>query len=332
MLPEIRGYLDEVKSHLRLDPATEMQVMRELYGYFQEKMDELQEAGLSEKEATRAAIQSCGRTRVIARRMYEAHSKGSWMEAVQAFLPHFIIAGLFLTHLWLHPLVALVAFSFIVGVTLYEWWHGKSSWLYPWVGYSLSLLLIVGYASRHIFMEATSSILWRQGTFPSVWVLMLISALCLFAIWIIVRTTVRVARRDWILASLMLVPLPIIGGWLLNLERVGGLFQGSSKALHLSDTSMALALITLGLTSAVFIRLRQRVLKVGALVSIGSIAMAMIAHNLWGDQSFLGLLGTSLLLVILLLSPALLEAKIGHGEQRGEAWWENSCFEYPSTM
>lgn len=332
MLPEVKDYLDEVKSHLHLDPATEMQVMRELYDYFQEKISELQETGLSEKEATKAAIQCCGRTRVIARRMYEAYSKGSWKEAIIAFLPHFIIAVLFLTHLWLHPLVAPVAFAFIVGVTLYEWWHSKSSWLYPWVGYSLSLLLIVGYSSRHILVQTASFLLWGHGTFPSIWSLFLISALCLFAIWIILRTTIRVARRDWILASLMIVPLPIVGGWLLNLDQVGGLFQGSVKALQLPDTSMGLALITLGITSAAFIRLRQRVLKVGALVSIGSIAMAMIAHDLWGNQSFLGLLATSLFLLLLLLSPAYLEAKLGHGEQRGEIWWENGCFKYPSTM
>ena len=331
MLPEIKGYLDEVKSHLHLDPATEMQVMRELYGYFQEKMDELQEGGLSEKEATKVAIQCCGRTRVIARRMYEAYSKGSGIEAALAFLPHLIIAGLFITHLWLHPIIAPLAFIFIVAVTLYEWWHGKSSWLFPWVGYSLAFLLIGGYICRHILVQAASFLFWQSGTFPNIWALLLISGLCLFFIWIIVRTTVRVARRDWILASLMLVPLPIVGGWLLNLEQAGGLLKGSVEALHFEDMSMALALIMLGVTSAAFILLRQRVLKVGALFSIGSIALAMIAHNLWGNQGFLGFLATSLLLLLLLLSPALLKAKMHHGEQNGEAWWENAWFQYPST-
>jgi hypothetical protein len=263
--------------------------------------------------------------------MYEAHSKGSWIEAAMAFLPHIIIALLFLTHLWKHPVVAPVAFAFIVSVTLYEWWHGKSSWLYPWVGYCLSLLLIIGYSSRHTLVQAVSFILWQEEDFPGIWELMLITAVCLFAIWIIVRTTVRVARRDWILASLMLVPLPIVGGWLLNLEQVGGLFRGDSAALHLSDISMGLALVTLAVTSATFVRVRQRVLKVGALMSIGTIAMAMIAHNLWGSQTFLGLLASSLFLLLLVLSPALLEAKVGHEEQKGDAWWENACFQYPST-
>jgi len=308
-----------------------MQVMMELYGYFQEKMDELQEEGLSEQEAAKAAIQSCGRTRVIARRMYEAYSKGSGIEAALAFLPHLIIAGLFFAHLWLHPIVAPLAFIFIVAVTLYEWWHGKSSWLYPWVGYSLAFLLIGGYICRHIFVQAAYFLLWHNGTFPNIWLLLPISALCLLFIWVTARTTIRVARRDWILASLMLVPLPIVGGWLLKLEQAGGLLEGSAKSLYFSDISMALALIILGVTSSVFILLRQRVLKLGALLSIGSIAFAMIAHSLWGDQGFLGFICTSLILLLLLLSPALLRNKALHSEQKEEAWWENAWFQYPST-
>jgi hypothetical protein len=331
MLSEIRGYLDEVRSHLHLDPATEVQVVRELYSHFQERVGELQGAGLSEKDATKVAIECCGRARVIARRMYEAYSKGSWAEAAMAFLPHLIIASLFLSHLWRHPIVAPIAFIAIVCVTLYAWWHGKPSWLYPWVGYSLLPLLIGGYASRPILGQAASFLLWGDGTFPSIWALLLISALCVFSIWVIVRTTVRVVRRDWILASLMLVPLPIVGGWLLNVERAG-LFQGSVEAIYLSDMLMALALITLGVTSAAFIRLRQRVLKVGALVSLGSIALAMVGHNLWGNLGFFGLLAMSSFLLVFLLSPALLEAKIGHGEKKGEAWWKNGWLEHPSAM
>ncbi len=331
MLPEIRSYLEDVKSHLYLDPATERWIIRDLYSYFQEKIGELQETGLSEEDSAKVAIESCGRPRVIARRMYEAHSKGSWTEAAIASLPHLIIAGLFFAHLWHHYLLAPIAFASIVCVTLYGWWHGKPSWLYPWVGYSLAPLLIAGYVSRTTVVQTASFILWGNEPYPNILVLLLICALFVFSIWVIVRTTIRVARRDWVLASLMLVPLPVVGGWLLSLEQAGGLFQGSMTALHLSDIPMALALIALAVTSAVFIRLRQRVLKFGALLTIGSIAMAMVAHNLWGSQGFLGLLLTSFLLLLFLLSPALLEAKIGHGEQRGELWWENGWIKHHST-
>jgi hypothetical protein len=308
-----------------------MQIMRELYGYFQEKMEELRERDLSEKEATKVAIQCCGRTRVIARRMYEAYSKGSVIEAALALLPHFIIAGLFITHLWLNAVIAPLSFVFIVAVTLYGWWHGKPSWLYPWIGYSMAFLLIVGYIFRYTFVQAASFLLWQSDTFPSIWVLLPISVLCLFSIWIIVRTTIRVVRRDWILASLMLVPLPIVGGWLLNLEQAGGLLEGRVEALHFADISMALALFILGAMSSAFILLRQRVLKLGALLSVGSIAFAMIGHNLWGNQGFLGFLATSLLLLLLMLSPALLKNRIRDGDQSGEAWWDNPCFQHPYT-
>ena len=40
MLPEIRDYLDEVRSHLHLDPATERRAIKELYSYFLEKVRE----------------------------------------------------------------------------------------------------------------------------------------------------------------------------------------------------------------------------------------------------------------------------------------------------
>ena len=322
MLLEIRSYLDEVRSRLHLDPATEMLIIRELFTYFRDSVDELRGNGLSESEATKVAIESFGRPRVVAQRMYEAHSKGSWIEAAIACLPHLIVAGLFVSQLWRHPFLAPMALVSIICVTLYGWWHGKPSWLYPWVGYSLLPLLIAGYASAPILGQAASFLFLGRGSFPSVWALLLIFALIGFSLWIIVSTTIRVVRRDWILASLMLVPLPVIGAWLLNLERAGGVFQGSTVSVHQLDMPMAAAFIALAVASATFVRLRQRVLKVGALLTVGIIATAVIGHSFWGNYGFFGLLATSLLMLVFLLSPALLEVKIGHGEQRGEAWWE----------
>jgi hypothetical protein len=47
MLPEVREYLEDVRSHLHLDTATERQIISELYSYFQEKVAELQDRGIS---------------------------------------------------------------------------------------------------------------------------------------------------------------------------------------------------------------------------------------------------------------------------------------------
>ncbi|MFC1914085.1 hypothetical protein ACFLXF_02290 [Chloroflexota bacterium] len=105
MSPEIREYLDEVRSHLHLDPPTEKRILGELYTYFQEKMAELQGKGLSEEDAAGEAIKSFGRARVVARLMYEAYSEGTWIEAFLSAIPHLLVAGLFVSHLWHHSVL-----------------------------------------------------------------------------------------------------------------------------------------------------------------------------------------------------------------------------------
>lgn len=327
---EILRYLEEVRSHLHLDPATELRTIRELHSYFEEKISELLEEGLSQEEATRVAIRSCGRPRVIALRMYEAYSQGNWIEAVLAFLPHFILAGLFWFHLWSQPLFMVAVFGFILAITLYGWWYGKPGWVYPWVSYSLLGLVIGGYILEGAVTQAVTSLISGQEQFNSIMVLLVALVLLVPCVWILVRISTSVVRRDWILASLMLVTVPVAVGWLWNMERFGGLFSGSAEGLHSLDVAMSLALSTLGVTSATFIRLRQRVLKVGALVVIGSIALSTVVHNIWGDKGLLSTLVASLLMFLVVLSPALLEARIGHGI-KGEAWWESAGFERSST-
>ncbi|MBM4433154.1 MAG: hypothetical protein FJ025_04065 [Chloroflexi bacterium] len=330
MHPEIKNYLDKVRLHLHLDPATERQVIGELDTYFQEKVAELRQKDVSEKEAVKKAIESFGRARVVARLMYEAYSRGSWSDAVIASLPHLLLASLFASHLWRNPIVASVAFISIVCVTLFGWWHGKPNWLYSWIGYSLTPLLIAGYASISTIRQAISFSI-NGGPFPSVWAVLAVCALFAFSLFIIIKTTNRVVKRDWILASIMLVPLPILGSWLFNIEGAGGLFQGTASALHQWDMPMASAFAMLGVTSAVFIRLRRRVLKVGAVTIVGSIALAMVGHNLWGGLGFFGLLGLFLLMLVFLFTPALIESKVRHDERGTEAWWSAYLSEHSSA-
>lgn len=332
MLPEVRDYLENVRSHLHLDPVTEKRVISEFYSYFQERIDELNQSGLSERDATEAAIESFGRARVVARLMYEAHSKGSWVEAAITSTPHLIMAALFILHLWRHPILAPIAFISIVCVTLFGWWHGKPNWLYSWVGYSFLPLVIGGYASYPALERMASFLFSGRESLPGIWLLLFIFALLAFSVWIIIRTTVRVTRRDWILASLMLVPLPIFSSLLFSVEQLGGLFQSNGALLHQWDAPTAYSLLLLAVTSATFIRLRQRVLKFAALVALGSIALTMIGYSLWGGFGFFGFLALSICMLIFLLIPALVEAKLGHGEQSRELWWSGDWIHHPSTV
>ena len=324
MLPEAINYLDKVKSLLRLDPVMERQIIGELYTHFQERIAEQQKEGANEEEATIKAIDSFGRARVIARLMYEAYSKGSWTDALMTCLPHLLVASLLAFHFWQHYVLAPIVLSLVVIVTLYGWWHGKPNWLYSWIGYSLFPLLLVGYFSRFVPGQALSFLLRGEGTLPDLWLLILVLGFYALSAWIIVSTTIRVVKRDWILASLMLVPLPILGCWLFNIEQVGSVFQVSGSALHQWDGVMALSLLVLGLTSSIFIRLRQRVLKFGALVTFASIVLAIVAYNLWGDIGFFGMITFALFMLAFLFAPALLEARIGHGDQNKDFLWYDS--------
>lgn len=312
MLIEIGTYLDEVRDHLHLDPFTEKRVIGELYTYFQEKISELQLQGYSEKEATRNAIRACGRPRVIARLMYEAHSRGSWIDAVLSSQPHLIIAVLFCTHLWSNPFFVTVSFVLIVCTTLLGWWHGKPNWLYSWIGYALLPLLLSGYISRHIAAKGFNMLVsggsfWGGGS-----ILLLLVLFYAISLWLVLLTTIRVVRRDWILASLMLVPLPIVGIWLINIERYFSIVEKAGVGIYRWDMIMATIFCVIGLACMLFIRLRQRALKIIAVVVVGMIGGLIIVHNVTGDIGFLGLLFASVLLLLFIMSPALHQFRRNH--------------------
>lgn len=313
MLPEVGSYLREVHDLLHLDPRTKRIVLAELRTYFQEKIQELQVGGLSEREASRLAIECCGRPKIIARRMYEAHSHGTTAEAGLASLPHLIVGALFASHMWTQPIWAIPAMLAIIAVTLSAWWNGRPSWLYPWVGYSLLLLLICGWVSRPILGQPLAFAL-RHGPMPDFALFFLVLMFSIVSLSVVAVTTVRVAWRDWILASLMLAPLPLFGGWLASIDEMNGFFRGPSLTLHRLDGEMGLALLALAVTLAGFVLVRQRVLKFGGLAVVGTLAAATVAHNLWGEQGLFGLLAASFLLLLFFLSPALLKSLFSEAE------------------
>ncbi len=332
MFPEVRVYLEEVRSHLHLDQITEKKVISELSTYFKEKIDELKDQGLTWAIAVKEAIKSCGRARVIGRLMYEAYSKGSWTDALVAFLPHFIVGFLFLFHLWNNPLLLIAVYGFIMAVTLFGWWRGKPNWLYSWAGYALVPLIIGSYLAAPVLWQVVNAILAGSSD-SSVWIyLAALIGFFIFALSIMVKTTIRVVRRDWLLASLMLIPVPIFSSWLIYTSQSGSITFITETAMYQWDAAMASVLLTLGVTTAIFIRLRNRILKAGAVIIIGPISGGIIAHHFWGSIGLFGTLATALFTLLFLISPAILEATIGHGETKNEVWWSGDWLEHPLEM
>jgi hypothetical protein len=318
MQAEVKSYLDEVRTHLHLDPHTERRVINELYSHFQEKMSDLQQEGMPEADATAEALTSFGEARSIARMMYEAYSRGSWLEALISCQPHLIVAALFATHVWRSPVLLGAAFAAIMIITLLGWRNGVPNWLYSWVGYAVLPLLILSYMS---FDPVTRTILFVMrgvGSPAPLWQLAVLTGLYAFTIWLIASATVTVARRDWILVSLMLLPLPVLGIWIISVTQSEGFLLNALHGLESRfsrwDTAMANFFVVLGVTTALFIRIRQRAIKVAAVIAVGIIGGAAAATSIWGVLGTFRLIAVSVCLLLFLTVPFLLRALLGHSE------------------
>jgi hypothetical protein len=237
--------------------------------------------------------------------MYEAHSQGSWQDAAASSLPHLAAAVLFAGHLWHHVVLAPLVLATIVAVTLFGWWRGKPNWLYSWVGYSLLPLLFAGYACRQVLVRALVSLFTTTGGLALWWPLCLLVPTLVAALWIILSTASCVVLRDWILASLMIVPLPIMGMWLYHVDQVGNLFRSPGWSMHRWDSLMAVLFMVLASASAAFIRLRPRHLKIGIFLLAALIPTAVVIHHIRSDLGLGVILVITAVLLAFYLSPAL---------------------------
>ena len=319
MRPEIKSYLHEVSAHLNLEPQTERHVLAELYSHLCEKVSELESSGCPEQEAAREALDCFGSPRLVARLTYEAFSRGSWVEALICAQPHLIATALFLTHFWRRPAFLAGSAALLALTTCLAWLRGKPNWLFSWASYVLISLLAAAYVSRRLAGQALAYLLQGDGEPSALWALLPLAALYALCFWLLVATTSRALRKDWVLASLLLLPLPIIGIWVFNVERLYPLLPGFGSDPHRWDAAMAAVFLVLAVVSALIVRLRQRVLKVGALLAIGGIGAAAVAHSVWGELSLLGLAAVGLLVLGFAWSPVLLKSR--HNPQ--ESWLED---------
>jgi hypothetical protein len=316
MVEDIQTYLDRVRANLHLDPRKEQRVISELDTHFQEKVSELTEGGMNEEEAARMAVASFGDARAIARLMYEAYSSGSWIEAFITCQPHFFVAALFATHFWHNPLMLAAALTVITLITILGWRNGSPTWMYSWAGYAFFPLLMIAFLVRHPIGQ-TLLYLFQGGTQPApVWEIVLIVLFCACILWLVASSAVRVAKRDWLFVSLMLLPLPVLAIWALTVEQFGdSLFRLNgvlAEPFLRWDAAMAFFCMVLGVTSALFVRLRQRVLKAGAVILIGIVSGALVVRSIWADISVTRLITVSFFLCLVLMSPLVLHAFFGH--------------------
>ena len=87
MTAVLAQYLDSVRQNLRLDVVSEDEVIDELQSHIDDEYQEMMEAGLSEEDAANTCIKLLGSAKIVARQIYEAHSQGTWRQALMAIRP-----------------------------------------------------------------------------------------------------------------------------------------------------------------------------------------------------------------------------------------------------
>jgi hypothetical protein len=292
-------YLNRVKNNLRLEPPAEKEVLAELANHIEDEINDLKQKGLQEEEAENACLKLLGSAKIVAKNIYEAHSQGSWKQALMASLPHVLFGIIFILNWWQGITPVLVALIVILATAVYGWWHGRSNWLFPWLGYAFLPVLIAGL-----------SLLYLPSTLSWIAVLVYLP----LAIWLVLRVVGQTIKKDWLYLSLMLLPLPIILAWFAVSEAR----ETSDLSAFLSTSSYApwlgLSFMLLGFGVVTFVRIRKRWLKIVVLFMTGVITLTVITIYAWGKISTVNFLLLMLFISSIFLIPALLENGVKSGK------------------
>jgi hypothetical protein len=297
LVTALSHYLDSVRENLKLDRSTEQEVLQELEGHIEDEVQELEEAGLSEEEATETCLTLMGSAKTLARQIGESHSQGNWAQALFAAMPH-LLFGLLFALSWWHGIIGLLAVLVaVLGVVVYGWWRGKPSWLFSWLGYSLLPVVFAGLLLLYL---------------PRGWDWLAVLIYIPTALWLVCSFTLKKIKRDWLYSSLMLLPLPIIIGWFLVVEPVDRVPGYWLQRLQELAPWIGLTFLSLGVAVTTFIRLRKRWLRISVLVLSGLITLTIVAYYAEGRLSIPAFLALIVVMLILLLSPALVERTLKH--------------------
>ncbi|UCB43584.1 MAG: hypothetical protein JSV77_02750 [Dehalococcoidales bacterium] len=295
MASEVDAYLKDVKDNLRLDAASEREIISELETHAEERLLEMREAGLSDEEAAEKCLGLLGSARLVARQIYEAHSQGTWRQALLAALPHLFFAALFALKWWnigWLPVVLGVA----AATAIYGWCHGKPNWLFPWLGYSMLPVVITGLLLLYL---------------PIGWAWVTILLYVPLVIWLICYITIKVINSDWLYSALMLLPVPSLVGWFVAAELEDKFTRFNLKQLNEFAPWIGLSFLVLALTVAMFLRIRQRHLRLVVLAVSEVLTLIIIASA--GSLSFPVMLALVFLILASLSGPALLDHWMRHG-------------------
>ncbi|MBN1644297.1 MAG: hypothetical protein JW856_05730 [Dehalococcoidales bacterium] len=294
MKTELNRYIQNLKMSLCLEPNREKDVIRELEAHVEDECRELQNEGLTEKEALEKCLRLLGPAKLVAHQFYEVHSQGTWRQALLAAMPHLFFALLFVLR-WLGGAIWLpVMFAAVLAIGLYGWYHGKPTWLFPWLSYSLLPVAAAGVSLLYL----PSGLAWI--------------ALLLYiplGVWLSCFITIKFMRRDWVYSALMLLPIPTFVGWFLVTKQETTFPSFKINFLYDSAPWTGLTFLILALAVALIIRVKQRWFRITALIISGLVAPMVVIL----PSAHVGIISSIilvLLVVSLLLAPVFVERKV----------------------
>jgi hypothetical protein len=136
------------------------------------------------------------------------------------------------------------------------------------------------------------------------------------ALWLICAVTIQTIKKDWQYSALMVLPIPTVVAWFVAIADDGWFLGFSPEQVAQLTNRISLSFLILGLTALVFIRSRQRNLRISVLVCSGFLSlMVVVSYN--GGLSLPVFILLYVITLVLILSPALLERRLRRKE-RGE--------------
>ena len=300
----ISHYLETIGDSLRLDSLAKKEVIRELETHIEDRLDELKGSGLSEEEAADTCINLLGSAKQLACQIYETYSQGTWRQTLLAAMPHLLFGLIFALNWWQGISWLLITLVLVLSTAIYGWCHGKPTWLFPWLGYSLLPAVVAGLFLLYL---------------PQGWAWLAILIYIPIALRLIYVVTIQTIRRDWLYSSLMFFQVPIIIGWFIVVGQEGRFPEFSLERIRDFAPWIGLSFLALALTVAAFVRLRQRCLKIAVLFVSGLLTLTAVVFYADGRLSLPVYFILILVMFGLFITPAFLERKIRNREQRPTA-------------
>ena len=307
MTEPVHGYLSDLDRRLHLERSEREEILREFRVHVEDRAQDFVDAGYSSNDALAHAVSYLGDSHDIASELYEVQSRGSWYHTVLAVIPHLLISLMFALHLWTTP--GWVVFMLVVAATIsvIGWKKGRPRWTYPWLGYCL----IAPIVSWGLAVSAVGYGAWgvvTGGALPLT-IPIYAASFAYFAVslWLVIRFVSRVARPDWVMASLAILPVPFLAYWFFYFYNSEAALEPMSPLLLEVDSTVSVVFLIVAAATAVFFRIGRRLVRV-ALLMITAPSMTVLAWlSYQGGPDHVAVFAIAVVSLAILLIPAFFD-------------------------